>query len=155
MKVTGRRPDLVESLLVIGNDPALGDPGFSDAKDPDRSPGEGLTALLDLASGEDHGALIVREHATYVDPERRVGQLASPGKITQHLIPALIIACDCTGTRHVPGHIFGEHRAYRLLIVPGVEAILAIMEIADELRIRMGIGYPVTVPLAQVANSVR
>src|ERR1700716_27391 len=113
MKVTGRRPDLVEILLVVGNDPALGDPCFSDGKQPDPAPGEGYSALLDLASGEDHGALVVREHAAYVDPERRVGQLASPGKITQHLIPALIIACDCIGTRHVPGRIFGEHRAYR------------------------------------------
>lgn len=66
----------------MGNDPALGDPVFSDAKDPDGSPGEGLIAMLDFPSGEDHRALIIREHAAYAYPKRRLGQLASPGEVT-------------------------------------------------------------------------
>jgi hypothetical protein len=118
----------------VGDDPALGDFAFGDAEDRDGSPGEGFTAVLEHACGEDHRALIVGEHAAHVDSEGRVGEGAPFGEVTQDLIATSVLACDRGVTRHVPDHIGGEHRTHGFLITAGVEAILVVVEVADQLR---------------------
>jgi hypothetical protein len=55
----------------------------------------------------------------------------------------------------VPDHVVGEHRAHWLLIASGVEAILAIVEVADQLRVRMRIRHPVTVPFGEREITIR
>ena len=108
--------------------------------------------MLELASGEDHCALIVAEHTTHIDSERRVGELASPGEVAQHLIPASVLARDRTVARHVPDHVVGEHRAHRLLVASAIEVILVIVEVADQLRVRMRISHPATLPRYGMAS---
>jgi hypothetical protein len=46
----------------------------------------------------------------------------------------------------VPRRIRGEHRADRRLIATGIEAILAIVKVAYEPRMRMLAEHPATVP---------
>src|SRR5205823_11494465 len=91
-RADGRRPDLVERVLVIRKYPTLGDLLVGDAKDPDRLPGGGLTVALHLASSKDHRALIVGEHPPHQDAKRRVRQLASCDEVAQDLIPAPVVA---------------------------------------------------------------
>src|SRR5262245_14217529 len=106
----GPGPDLVERVLVIGKHPTLGDRAVSDAKDRHGLPGEALTVALHLASGEDHGALVVGEHAANDDAKRRVRQLASHDEVAQDVIPAHVVASDRAATRHVPHDALREHR---------------------------------------------
>ena len=73
---------------------------------------------LHLSSGEDHGALVVGEHAAHVDAKRRARQLASREEVAQDLIPAPIVAGYRAGARHVPRDVLGEHRAHVLWSPP-------------------------------------
>ena len=133
----GRRPDLVERVLVIRKHPTLGDLVVGDAKDPYRLPGRGHTVALHLASGKDDRALIVGKHAAHDDAKRRLRQLASCDEVVQDLIPAPIVASYAAAPRHVPRDVLGEHRAHVLLAASGIEAVLGVVELADQLGAQM------------------
>jgi len=71
------------------------------------------------------------------DPEGRVGQLASPGEVAQHVIPAAIDVRDLALAGHMPGHVLRQHRCDLRLLAPRVEEILLIVEVTDELCVWM------------------
>src|SRR5207237_825463 len=54
-----------------------------------------------------------------------------------------MVARERAATGHMPDHVRGEHRAHMPLVFAGVEAVLPLVEVADEPRVR--------VPLSAVA----
>src|SRR5438874_2339548 len=151
----GRRPDLVERVLVIGKHPTLCDLVVGDAKDPYRLPGGGHTVALHLASGKDDRALIVGKHAAHDDAKRRLRQLASCGEVAQDLIPAPIVAGYEAAPRHVPRDVLGKHRAHVLLAASRIEAILGLVELADQLGTQMHFDVPRSIATAAGQRSRR
>src|ERR1700686_877268 len=147
-KAGSRGPDLVEGILVIGKYPTLGDLAIGDTKDPHHLPGAGLTVALHLASGEDHRALIVGEYAVHDDAKRPVRQLATCDEVAQDLIPASIDASYRAAPWHMPRDVLGEHRAHLPLVAPGVEAILGVVEVADQTCTQMRLRHALTVSLS-------
>jgi len=126
-------PDAIEESLVVGHHPALGNQTLLQAKDRNGAPPVSPAGASAFGRGEDDGTLVVRQNSIDGDPEGRVGQLASPGEVAQHLVAAAIVVGDLAAAGYMPRDVVGQHGGYRCLIAAGVEEVLAIVEVSDEL----------------------
>jgi hypothetical protein len=129
------RPNAVEDGWVVGDHPALGYPTVLEPKDGDGPPLEALAAAVALACGEYDRALVVGEHPVDGDAECRVRQLASAEEVAQYVIPAAMFIRDRALTGHMPDDVIRQHRTRGVLLTARIEAILAVMKVADELRV--------------------
>src|SRR5439155_3481555 len=96
------RPDLVEEVLVLRQQPALDDLPVTEAVQPVAAPGPFATVTDCPAGRDDHAVFVVGQHVVDGDLEGPASQRLTLPNVGHDLVLAMVCAGDRTATRNVP-----------------------------------------------------
>src|SRR2546426_10561044 len=119
------RPDLVEEVLVLRQQPALDDLAVLEAVQPVAAPGP-CTAVADgLAGRDDHAVFVVGQHVMDGGLEGPAGQRLTLPNVRHDLVLATVRAGDRAPTRNVPHDLVVKRRSDLGKVTAGSSVVLA------------------------------